>query len=88
MTTPSVEARELAAAIRNALHVPSADTSTPGAEYAEDMLRLKRTHYVRGVLESLASGTATVAATASLIREATTAFPVTYSVRSTAEVAS
>ena len=88
MTAPDREVRELAEAIRDALNVPVADTSKPGAETTEDMLRLKRTHYVRGVLESLASGTATVTATASLIREATTAFPVTYAVRSKAEVSS
>lgn len=88
MTAPSVEARELAAAIRDALHVPSADTSAPGAEYAEDMLRLKRVGYVRGVLGGLANGTGGVVDTVHTIREATVEFPVTYPVRQKAGVAS
>jgi outer membrane receptor for ferric coprogen and ferric-rhodotorulic acid len=88
VTAPSGEVQELAAAIRDALDVPIADTRNPGAEHAEEMLRLKRVTYVRGVLEGLAAGAGSVADTVALIRGAAVEFPVTYPVRQRARVAS
>ena len=88
MTAPSLEVRELADAIREALNVPVADTRNPGGEHAEDMLRLKRVGYVRGILCLLADGTGSVVDTTRMIREAVTEFPVTYTVRLKAEVPS
>lgn len=88
MTTPSREVQELAAAIRDALDVPIADTRNPGAEHTEEMLRLKRVTYVRNVLGGLAAGAGSVAETAVLIRGAAVEFPVTYPVRQCARVSS
>ena len=88
MTAASRGVQVLAAAIRDALDVPTADSHEPGAGSAEDMLRLKRVHFVRGVLAGLAEDPGTVMATADVIREAAAQFPVTYPVRRRAEAES
>ncbi|MFF5261295.1 hypothetical protein ACFY4C_20325 [Actinomadura viridis] len=79
MTAPTApEVQELAAAIREAMTVPVADSRVDGGRLAEEMLRLERMAQVRGALASLSEGTSSVSAAAETIRDSTAHTPVTY----------
>lgn len=91
MTAPSPETRELAAAIREALAVPAADSREPDAAVAEERLLARRSALLRGVLDSYLAGADTahdVAVTVRTIRSVTADTPVTYPVHQNTEVPS
>lgn len=86
------EVRELAAAIRDALDVPIADSRDVNNSQAEERLRSTRAALVQGVLGNFLNvGDASardVAVTARTIRKVTAETPVTYTVSRSARAAS
>lgn len=76
-TVPADKVRDLAAAIREALTVPTAE---PGATGSHDVLLMTRTAHVRSVMNSLANGT-DLAEALDLVALAADWHPVTYPTR-------